>query len=263
MNLGSKLGWIVLGASLSFGCGPQAADADSGEAGTAGSGNADDAESTGGSDGDESGALPPGTTGETPATTGEVGTTGADACADAFDDEPAGETVVTIRNATAEVLYVGRDGGCALEPFDMLGIDDAAIAWHSGDCAMSCEDVLGDACFFCGPCAGSPIVRVGPGETWERTWSGLSFPRIDFPAGCLDAPCESTCERAQAVEAGAYTLRAEARTECGAADPAGCECPDGAQTCTLTIGDGEIPAATVEVTAELVHPAAAVEIVFE
>jgi len=222
-------------------CGLRATDLDDGDFGDLTDGGETDGETTAPADG---------------------GTTGEDACLPAYDEPPGSETVITLRNDTADVLFVGI-GGCTLVPFAMFDAADASVGWQSSDCAISCEDVLVDQCFYCGPCEGPSLLRLAPGESWDRTWSGRRFDQVDFPSGCVDQPCEPTCERAALAEAGAYTLRAQARLDCGAADPSACECPDGAGTCALVVTGGELLPATHEATAALVHPSATAELVFE
>jgi len=191
---------------------------------------------------------------ETTETETETETTGNAVCDALFDEPVDGASTVVFRNDTADVLYVGFDGGCDLMPFHMDDPDATAVQWQSGDCAISCEDMLAQDCFWCGACEGPTIIRLAPGDSWEQAWDGAAFERIDFPVECAaDAPCEPTCERRTVALAPEYQIRTEARTECDALEPAECECPDGEQTCVMVMPGG-IPPATLELDAVLAHP---------
>ncbi len=247
LRLTCLVGLLCLGA-----CGPGVAgDGDGSESGDAESGTT------------EATTTDDPTTSADETTETDTTTTGNPTC-DALLDDPTDDAASTVMlvNDTAEVLFVGFDAGCGRMPFHMEDPDATPVQWQSGDCAMSCEDVLAQDCFWCGACEGPSVVRLAPGDSWEQTWSGALFERVEFPAECsVEAPCEQTCERRSVALAPEYRLRTEARTECEGLEPAECECPDGEQTCVMVMPNG-IPPATMDVEAVLAHPGMAA-LVFE
>ncbi len=197
----------------------------------------------------------------TDAPTTDADTTGEPACQPILDEPLDAPSTVVMRNDTAAPLFVGFDGGCLFLPFELVGPDDGSLQWQRGDCAASCSDVIADGCFECGPCEGPSVLRLGPGESWEREWDGGVFHDQPVPAECVAEPCQPQCEQRTALAPGDYTLRTEARAECPADDPNACACPDGATTCVLTFAADEFVAATALSDATLTHPGA-VELVF-
>lgn len=229
-------------------CGPEA-DTDEMASGAGSDSGADTGQDDGSSADGDSG-TPSDESGELP-----------DACAPLANESPEGTATVTIRNDTADVLFVGLDGGCQLMPFSLLDGADQAIQWQAGDCAASCEEVLRDECFECGPCGGSPMVRLGPGDEWTREWGGGLYIDESIPAECSAEPCQTACEVRTAAPAGMYGLRTEARSECPGTVPALCECPEGETTCIVS-PDGDVPEGTTEATATLEYPSGAATLVF-
>ncbi|MCH9686249.1 MAG: hypothetical protein K0V04_32755 [Deltaproteobacteria bacterium] len=57
-------------------------------------------------------------------------------------------------------------------------------------------------------------------------------------------------------------MRSEARVQCPADDPDACDCPEGADACTLTFEE-QIGSSTVDLEATMTHPGSGVELVFE
>lgn len=246
---------VVLGSVVAGGCGPAVGvdDADDGEGASTGEAG------TSGGDSASSSSSGEGSSGSTHASA-DSSSTGEDACLPVYDDEALPTATIAIRNLTDEVLFVGRDAGCGLEALDILDASGEPLPWHNGDCAVTCEGVLLDQCYSCGPCKGAQLLRLAPNSTFLLSWSGRRWDVIDFPSECLEAPCQATCERGEQLGPGVLGLRAVARSECGT-DPSACECPDGDETCVITVP--EVPAATHEATSEIVVPSDTAIVVFE
>jgi hypothetical protein len=241
-----------MGLGLGIACGPSASS-DTG--GDAGSGSADDGSSAddGGTSADDDGGPTSSASADSGDGTATDGTdTGGDACAPAYNEEGGTAVTVSIVNSQDVPIFVGYPAGCLPEPFKVETTDGAQLQWRGGDCQYSCEDVLVDGCFVCGPCPGNGVIRIEPGATYEREWNGGVYGIVPFPAGCLEMPCDSMCERRTAAPEGAYTITAVAGTQCEADLPEYCECPDGMTSCEIyPIGP---PDASLEVSGMVTTP---------
>ncbi len=205
---------VALGLTLlTLGCGPRV-DQDTSASGSGGSTGSSGPESTA-----EASTASPDTDGEV--------------CPELLDG-PIPNLVIPIEitNNLATAVYVGYQSKCFADLFRISRADGSAVNWHGRFCTPSCEAVMADECFDCGPCPENTMLRIGPGATYSYGWTPTGFELLDFPAECAQRACSMTCDRRYALDDGEYTFELVAATACDG-DGMTCDCGAGQDTCEV------------------------------
>lgn len=149
---------------------------------------------------------------------------------------PVGPAVmVKITNMRAEPVFLMGTSGCL--PFSGFRVvpegADKPLPIDP-DCQFSCAEVI--AGIECGCPLGCPIdtvIRLDPGGSLFKSWSGGQLTPIQLGEGCGSEACGGSCVELSPAAAGAYTVVVPASstiTEC--TEP--CECPPDEEPCTLS-----------------------------
>ncbi len=150
------------------------------------------------------------------------------------------QTIVLINDGDAPVYT--RGGWCSPERFGFT-VDGLAYSQNSHS-MESCEVMIDNG--FCGPFQGckdgdggvEPLV-IGPGESYELTWTGDLWAEVELPEGCASEECVGgiTCEARRQVAAGAAVkITVEAFPDCQQYGGP-CACLDDATTCALNFNE--------------------------
>jgi hypothetical protein len=149
-------------------------------------------------------------------------------------------------NDGAEAVFVREVYGCSEQWFE-LSQGDQLLDEGPGSCD-TCEQVIdGTACGGCSvvACTGLSFVRIEPGATFTLTWPGVLYEKIAWPAECAHDPKQ--CGEAPPLECtaptdapdGQYSVRVVQAFAPSMCFGDTCECPDGADTCTLAAREYE------------------------
>ncbi len=210
--------WLAASVGLVLGCGPAVGGDES-------SSGADD------SGGSSAASTGPGTSAADTSTGGED--TDGGLCPELLDGPIPNLVVpVEITNTLSSPVYVGYESECFVDLFQLTRADGSTVNWHGRACTPSCEAVMGNECFDCGPCPQATMLRIGPGATYTYDWTPTEYDLLDFPAECADPACSSICDRQHELLAGEYTFDVVASTDCDG-DGMTCECWNDQDACEV------------------------------
>lgn len=222
-----------------------------------GKSNADERDVTGGSSqgggaGSANGGKPSAGSGTGGSSTG--GGRGEAECEALLDDD--GYYVpVSIINDSYETLFLGQEMvTCAASPLFDVADAEGRLLTPPGQCRSSCESAMSSGPSGCAAaCLLPSTIELAPGDQISTGWAGTYIELVELPTQCQSAEFPSSqCDRAVAVEAGAFVFSAKAGTRIECRYPgAGCDpcTPDSSGACVThdSLITGEIRQAEVEV----------------
>lgn len=148
---------------------------------------------------------------------------------------PVGPAVmITITNMRAEAVFLQGTSGCLPSSgFRVVPAGSSDPLPIDPDCEFSCSDVIaGVECVCQLGCPIDAVIRLDPGVSLVKPWSGGQLVRIQLAEECGAESCGGHCVELTPAPAGAYTVVVPASStisECQAP----CECPPDEVPCTL------------------------------
>lgn len=185
--------------------------------------------------------------------------TGAPSCED-FESASGAMITLGVTNMTGAPTFLHRIGcndpiglsAAEGEPSVMLAFPDCEAPncddLLAGNCAVACAGGSGGACQ-------QTVIRIDPGVTHTRTWTGSVWNNATVPTECLPAAsgCDSQCFQQSPSAPGAFSISVEF-SGCPNEDPASCECPNGEDTCEIMVGVGKPSAMPGNVSIDFEYP---------
>jgi hypothetical protein len=154
------------------------------------------------------------------------------------EQEPLGGGVtITITNMRTAPVYLDGTVGCESVPgFAIIPVgSDEALDIDPGCFLASCPALLAGA--DCGCPLGCPfdnVVRLDPGVSERRQWSGGVVVPVELADGCGSPTCGDECMVLEPPAAGDYRLVLPASNSLGSCAVEPCECPAEELPCTVS-----------------------------
>ena len=208
---------------------------------------------------------------------GSSGEAGGPDCDSFRDAEEGPEVTVRLTNATADPLYLGpSEVSCeGTHPYFSLTTEDGdAAAWWHSRCDSRCEQLKTSLAGCTADCRWTPLIRLGPGASYDIPWKGTLFVERSLPVACVPAehvaplPPEGPfqCLERRTAAPGEYTVSADAfpgftcddgvSSDCGRCDgnASGCLGTGSPATWTFVAGGALVAGEPLEAQATLAHP---------
>jgi hypothetical protein len=204
--------------------------------------------------------------GTTTSSSGSSGSGGSANCGDYADQSSTNPVTATVRNQTANDLYLSALGCTGNIRMKLADANGTPMEWGGEACLYSCEDMQGEPFGCTADCAVPPVILVEPGGSYALEWSGMVFASADMPTACYFDPASASggCKQHQQAGAAVYTLTAQAWTTADNCDGGSCACAvDSNGSCQLP-GFPNVSGTAVEASATVDYPTAtSLEIVFQ
>ena len=139
---------------------------------------------------------------------------------DLTPEEQGPGVTVTIRNDSAETIYLVEQYYCFGSYLRVLDPADEEIRWRSDGWYIPCEDLAGPTPSCGGPACLVQSVRLDPGGWWDDLWTGAVYEGHELSQDCAQGDvttCGPSCYINRTPQDGSWTFEVEALTglDCG------------------------------------------------
>lgn len=145
---------------------------------------------------------------------------------------------VTIRNTSAEPIYISGLGCTNNLDLRLYDAADNMLSYQRGACHFTCEQLQQSSAVCAADCAVPPVVMIAPGGTHELAWDGTIHQSAPMPTGCHLEPeyAAGSCDQRVVAPEGTYQFELTAHDDswCPPDSESECACtPDANGSCTV------------------------------